>query len=225
MLEVDGMRIELTRKRMRSARLGVRPDGTIRLSAPLGAGEARLVAFVREHRDWLLRQQSQQRDRQAPWEDLRNGGRVLLWERWHEVIRGHATRARATLGDGVVLLDAPDDAGAMRAVDRLRRQELEAAVGRIAPPLEERIGQQPAGYRYRAMTSRWGTCNTVTRWITVNTWLVQRSSVELEYLLAHELAHLVEAGHGARFQAVLDDAMPGWRPVRARLQSVLPPRR
>lgn len=221
---MDGLRIELTRKQVRSARLAVRPDGTIRMSAPHRAGRERLVAFVREHREWLVRQQAEQRARQAPIEDFHHGGRVLLWGRWHEVSRTHAAKARAELRDGLVHLAAPDDDGATRAIERLRRRELEAAVGRLAPPLEERIGQRPTGYRFRAMTSRWGTCNTATRWITVNTWLVQRSEAELEYLLAHELAHLVERGHGPKFKAFLDDALPGWRPVRARLQAVLPPR-
>lgn len=148
----------------------------------------------------------------------------MLWGRWHEVVREQGDRAIAALRDGRVHITAPDDDGAARAVERLRRREIEGVVTELAPRLEERVGQSAAGYRFRAMTSRWGSCNVVTRQITINTWLVQREPDELEYVLCHELAHLIERGHGPRFRAVMDRVLPGWRPVRRRVQAVLPPR-
>lgn len=203
----------------------MRPDGTIRLSAPHRADEERLRAFVRQHREWLLRQADKQRERQAPVEHLRNGGRMLLWGGWVEVVRTEGNRAVAELRDGQVHIVAADDEAAHRAADRLRRRELEAKVEEIAPALEQRVGRSPVQYRFRTMTSRWGTCNIRTKQITLNTWLVQRDPQELEYVLVHELAHLIEGGHGPRFRAVMDRALPGWDEVRRRLQQTMPPRR
>jgi len=68
----------------------------------------------------------------------------------------------------------------------------------------------------RRMTSRWGTCNTQTRRITLNLELAQRDADLLEYVIVHELAHLVERGHNARFYAVMDAHLPDWR-LRRRL--------
>jgi predicted metal-dependent hydrolase len=223
-LEVDGLRVELQRRQMKTVRLSARPDGSIRLSAPHSVDEALLRNFIRKNRDWVIRERDRSLTARAPSENFRHGGRVRLWGQWHEVVRAPGARAKAELVDGRVRIVAPDDAGAARAVDRLRRKEIGEALARIAPDLEAHVGQTPAGYRFRAMTSRWGTCNVVTRQITLNTWLVQRSVSELEYVVAHELAHLVESGHGPRFRAVLDRVVPDWRRRRTLLQSVLPPR-
>lgn len=224
-LHVDGLVIHLTRGHQKTARLVLRPDGTIRLSAPHRMPERVLHEFVREHRDWILAARERQMLRQAPSEHLGNGGRLLLWGQWHEVARREASRASATIKEGKVIVAAPDDDAAARAVGRLRRRELERVVAELAPGLEARVGQRPTNYRYREMTSRWGVCNTATRVITLNTWLVQRPPAELEYVLVHELAHLVEPGHGPAFRAVVGRVLPDWQARRRALQATLPPRR
>lgn len=223
-LEIGGLRVELKRRNVKSARLGVRSDGTIRLSAPYRVSRSQLVAFVEQHRVWLVEQVALQRSRQMPVEDCSHGGRVLLWGRWHEVVRKLGSRATAVVRDANVVITAPDDDRAALAVGRMRRREIEAAVCHMVPDLQERVGEEAAGFRYRAMTSRWGTCNVQTRQITVNTWLVQRPVEQLEYVLLHELAHLVERGHGPRFTAVMDRVLPQWPLVRDQLQAHLPPR-
>ena len=223
-LVVDGVAVDLTRRRVKAARLAVRPDGTVRLSAPHGVPQERLESFVRSQRSWILEQQAKQRALQAPVENLGHGGAVLLWGVWREVLRSVGPRARAELDGPRVHIVAPDEPSAQRAMERLRRDEIEAATARLAPALEERIGQRAAGYRFRAMVSRWGSCNVQTRQISINTWLVQRDPSGLEYVLAHEIAHLVERGHGPRFRAVMDDALPQWRQVRRVLSEFMPPR-
>lgn len=224
LLVVDGLRVEVTRRRVKQARLAVRPDGSIRLSAPPRVPDSQLRAFVLSNRDWLLRQVERQRRRLMLADDLSNGGRMLLWGHAVEVVRVGGARASAALKAHAVHITAPDDDGALRAAARLRRQLLEDAVHRLAPPLQERVGEAPSGFRYRAMTSRWGSCNVRTRMITLNTWLVQRPEPEFEYVLAHELTHLVVPSHGAPFHAVMDRVLPGWRPLRAELRKHVPPR-
>jgi predicted metal-dependent hydrolase len=69
----------------------------------------------------------------------------------------------------------------------------------------------------RRMTSRWGTCNTQTKRITLNLELGRRDPALLEYVIVHELAHLIERGHNARFYAVMDAHLPDWRQRRRTL--------
>jgi len=86
---------------------------------------------------------------------------------------------------------------------------------RSAPPLVAHwagvMGLAVPEVAIRRMTSRWGTCNTQTRRITLNLELAQRDRALLEYVVVHELAHLVERGHNARFYAVMDAHLPDWR--------------
>ena len=86
---------------------------------------------------------------------------------------------------------------------------------RSAPPLVAHwagvMGLPTPDVTIRRMTSRWGTCNTQARRITLNLELAQRDGTLLEYVIVHELAHLIERGHNARFYAVMDAHMPDWR--------------
>ena len=223
LLHVDDLTVEVARRSVKRARLMVRPDGSVRLSAPQRMSERELRAFVLDNRDWLLRTMQRQRNRQMPVDDLTDGGSMTLWGSSVAVER-LAGRTRATFQDGRVFITAPDDAAAARAAHSLRQRLLAQAVERLAPPLQDRVGRTPSAFRYRAMTSRWGSCNVRTHVITLNTWLVQRPEAELEYVLAHELAHLVEAGHGPRFYAMLDRALPDWKRRRSELRNHVPPR-
>jgi len=86
---------------------------------------------------------------------------------------------------------------------------------RSAPPMVERwadvMGLATPDVTIRRMTSRWGTCNTKTKRITLNLELARRDQALLDYVIVHELAHLIERGHNARFYAVMDTYMPDWR--------------
>jgi predicted metal-dependent hydrolase len=100
--------------------------------------------------------------------------------------------------------------------NRLRRE-----LRRAAPPLlahwAPRIGVPAPVFTIRRMTTRWGTCNVKARRITLNLELSRREPELLEYVIVHELAHLVERGHNKRFYAVMDRALPGWRLLRRAL--------
>jgi predicted metal-dependent hydrolase len=67
------------------------------------------------------------------------------------------------------------------------------------------------------MKTRWGSCNPKDRHIRLNTELVKKPRDLLEYIVVHEMAHLVEPTHNDRFIAILDDIFPGWREARAEL--------
>ncbi len=100
-------------------------------------------------------------------------------------------------------------------------EALRKELKRSAPPLvarwAEAMGLAMPEVTVRRMTSRWGTCNTQKRRITLNLELAQRDETLLEYVIVHELAHLIERGHNARFYAVMDAHLPDWRSRRRTL--------
>jgi hypothetical protein len=73
------------------------------------------------------------------------------------------------------------------------------------------------GYYLRRMKSRWGTCNHRTGHIRLNTELVTKPSQLLEYVVVHEMVHLIEPNHGPRFVALMNAHYPSWRKARAKL--------
>ena len=160
LLHVNDLTVEVTRRSVKHARLVVRPDGSVGLSAPQRMSERQLKAFVLDNREWLLRTMQRQRNRQMPVDDLTDCGTMTLWGSDVAVERS-VGRTRATLQDGRVRITAPDDAAAARAAHTLRQRLLAQAVERLAPPLQDRIGRTPSAFRYRAMTSRWGSLSLI----------------------------------------------------------------
>lgn len=94
-------------------------------------------------------------------------------------------------------------------------EELRKRLKRSLPPLvaywAQQMGVPVPEIAIRRMSTRWGTCNTVTKRVTLNLELARRDPSLLEYVIVHELAHLIERGHNERFYAVMDAHMPDWR--------------
>lgn len=100
--------------------------------------------------------------------------------------------------------------------ERLRREMRESV-----PPLmaywADRMELEVPRLSLRRMTSRWGTCNSVKRLVTLNLELGKRDPELLEYVIVHELAHLHEPNHSKRFYAVMDKYLPDWKSKRREL--------
>lgn len=91
------------------------------------------------------------------------------------------------------------------------RRHLKRSVPPLVAHWADAMGLETPDLTIRRMTSRWGTCNTQAKRITLNLELARRDQALLEYVIVHELAHLIERGHNARFYAVMDSHMPDWR--------------
>lgn len=99
------------------------------------------------------------------------------------------------------------------------RQQLLAEILRLAPPWEQRVGAKASEYRIRRMKTRWGSCNVKVGRVWLSLELARYPRECLEYVLVHELVHLHEASHNARFYRLLEEAMPDWRDRRSLLRS------
>ncbi len=113
-------------------------------------------------------------------------------------------------------LEAGPQAEAMRA-------QLKEAVPPLVEYWADRMGVPMPTLAFRRMTTRWGTCNTQTKRITFNLELGRRDPELLEYVVVHELAHLIERGHNERFYKVMDTHLPEWRILRRVLNGSSPP--
>lgn len=93
----------------------------------------------------------------------------------------------------------------------------------ILPPLFEKweviIGVKAHEWGVKAMKTRWGSCNTVKKRIWINLHLIHKPRVCLEYVLVHELVHLLEASHNKRFYALMTEFMPDWKAHRQLLKT------
>ena len=106
---------------------------------------------------------------------------------------------------------SPEDVAAWRAV-------VEACVPALVEAWEPLMGVKAGKLAYRNMTSRWGSCQPATGRICINVRLALYPPECLEYVVVHELCHLLERGHGPRIKELMDAFMPDWRERRAKLR-------
>ena len=177
-LDVDGMPVAVTVKRIKNVNLRVKPGGTITVSVPPWVTDAQIASFVAEKREWI------EARKQA-----------------HEA-------SPIGLADEVT----PEEVAAWRTI-------VEAEVPGLVAKWEPVMGVRAGKLAYRSMTSRWGSCNPNTGRICINVQLAKYPPECLEYVVVHELCHLLERGHGPRFKALMDAFLPDWRERRAKLRS------
>ncbi|MDO5735815.1 MAG: SprT family zinc-dependent metalloprotease [Propionibacteriaceae bacterium] len=220
-LLMDGYKAHVTLKAMKRMRVRINPpEGTVAVSAPLGTPDHVIERFLEENHGWILQTQAKVRLRSPGPGTLVTGGRVRLWGNWLEVVVLEAPRASAHVVGGRVVIHrrAGDDEAASRAVEALYRREMNTSLEGLLRTWEPRVGRSAAKIRLRRMTSRWGSCNTVTCHITFNTALARFPPEALEFVVVHELTHLLERGHGPVFKSHLDRLLPDWSARRELLR-------
>jgi len=104
------------------------------------------------------------------------------------------------------------------------RQQVKDAVPRLIEDWERSLSVEVNGFFVRQMKTKWGSCNPVARTIRLNTELAKKPRECLEYIVVHEMVHLLEPTHSARFTAMMSEALPQWQSCREMLNR-LPVRR
>jgi predicted metal-dependent hydrolase len=108
-------------------------------------------------------------------------------------------------------------AARQKLLDRWYRGVLKEAASRLVPLWAARIGVSVQRIYYRKMKSHWGSCNYTKQTIRLNTELAKRSPQCLEYVILHELVHILEPSHNRNFYRLMDKHLPGWKTVRRQM--------
>jgi predicted metal-dependent hydrolase len=220
-ITVEGIDIKFTRTSIRSMRLTIdAATGQACLTAPFGLPTRMASDFVRPRLDWVRRQQA------AVWRDIRrrqylHGDRVeCLGEQYRInqiVCQGSA---RLVERPGFVHLYMAADTPAQKREDLIYgwyRDRLKTLASELLELWEPRLGVHAANWGIKRMKTRWGSCNTAQQRIWFNLELARLAPDCLEYVVVHELVHLLEGSHNQRFYDFLDRFLPDWADRRDRL--------
>ena len=179
--------------------------------------------------DWIKRQQRKLREqeRETP-RDFVDRESHWVWGRRYllRVVESGGPVA-VELGHGRMLLRVRPGTGLDRrrsVVEDWYRGQVKAAVPPLLERWEPRIGVRVERFFVQRMKTRWGSCNQKARTIRLNTELAKKPRECLEYIVVHELVHLLEPTHNARFVGLMDGLLPGWEGYRDLLNR-LPVRR
>ena len=220
-LEVGGISVEVVRKRIKHLHLGVYPpEGRVRVAAPMRLDDDAVRAAVISRLAWIRRKRAEfaRQPRQSRREFVSGESHYFEGRRYRLAVvestgpTGVRLRNNAWMEMRVRPATGREAREAM--LYRWYRARLRERVPEILAEWEPRIGVRVADWRIRRMKTRWGTCNAAARRIWLNSELAKKPLPCLEYVVVHEMVHLVEPSHDERFREIMDRAMPGW-PLRA----------
>ena len=195
-------------RRARRLRLTVRDGRPLQVTVPRGTGERTLRRFLDESADWIADRLDEARERAARLQalGLARPGTAWLEGRPLPVVRVTG-RTGATLCGDVVAVAGPDPAAAL---ERWYRREARRLVEEAAAHEVDRLGLEYARIAIRGQRTLWGSCSS--RGTLSFNWRLALAPPEvLEYVVVHELLHLLEHNHSRAFWALVDEYRPGWR--------------
>ncbi len=197
------------------------PNGNVTVSAPFTMSDEAIERFVRTKASWIKKQIAKfdNQLRQSEREHV-SGETFYVWGKQYYLQTEYGSRNSLVLsGDKAVLAVRKESTAEQREnfVREWYRELLKAEVTRLLPKWERATGLKATGWQTKYMTTRWGTCNTKTGKIWLNLQLAKKTPECLEYIILHELIHLVEKTHNEHFVSLIDKYMPMWREVKTTL--------
>lgn len=225
-LMLGELQADVVRKDIKHVHLGVYPpDGQVRISAPssMALDTIRLYAITRL--EWIRCQQRKMRaqDREAPREYLDRESHYLRGKRYLlKIVEADAAPSVKLHHNRIELHVRPGSDTSKRhtVLEGWYRDHLRAEVPALLEKWQPILGVQPNRVLVQRMKTKWGSCNPSSGIIRLNTDLARKPSVCLEYIVVHELVHLLEPSHNSRFQSLMDQAMPHWRQVKNELNQL-----
>ncbi len=200
-LVIDGISVSVNRKKIKNMYLRVKPPkGEVTVSAPMRMPRQDIERFVREKRGWIEKRQETCRENRIRQEKLLEEMKEKMKEKIRQQEQGRDRQ----------------EAGQAAQVDV--RTYLREEIAELLPKWEEKTGLHCLSFQIRDMKTRWGSCNTRTGKLWFSLMLAWQPRECVEYVILHELAHLYEPSHNARFKAFLDLHMPEWREIRKRMR-------
>lgn len=215
-LKVNGIEIIIRRKPIKNMYLRIEQETLqVVISASLRVPATDIERFVLSKANWLQQKLAFLAKRRLVFAAQETAGESLwLWGKKYAV-RFIPGREKIVIAENEVIFFGSKEESSTekltKCIDKLYRQQLAQQVEKFAAFWQKRLQLTADGWRIRKMKTRWGTCNTFSRMITINYNLVRLPVECLEYIIVHELAHLYEPSHNSRFKNFLTQNLPDWK--------------
>ena len=216
------MNYQLTTKNIKSITLRVDKNGIVKVSAPRHTSKEFIQNFVAKHSKWI-ESKLQKIPKYADNEVIKYfDERFILQVRFaqkNSIVESQNLFGEKTLEIALKALDSPQIQSKQikKMIFKWYRKKSQNLVDSIIQKHKSIINREVSHISFREMTSKWGSCNHTRARISLNVALFSRPQICFEYVLTHELAHLLHPNHGRGFYATLESLMPNWREAKALL--------
>ena len=225
-IQLGEISIEVTRKDIKNVHLSVRPpNGHVTLAAPLATRLEVARAYAISKLGWIRDQQQKlaSQARETPRQFITRESHYLWGRRYLLNVEQREAKPSVSVDHKRMTLNVrPGSSEAKRAdvMHQWHKKLLHEAVPPLIRKWEFKLGVEVHGYFLQRMKTKWGGCNHRAGHIRLNTELVKKPKHLLEYVIVHEIAHLLEPTHNDRFFAILDKHYPAWLDARAELNEL-----
>jgi predicted metal-dependent hydrolase len=225
-LQLGDISIQLTRKAVKHVHLSVHPpEGRVSLVAPTGTRMEVARAYAISKLAWIRTQRAKffEQARESSRRFITRETHYLWGRRYLLSVVCQEAKPSVTLDHRRInLVVRPGSTQAVRArvMHEWHKSLLHQIVPRLIAKWESRLGLRVAGYFLQRMKTKWGGCNHKARRIRLNTELVKKPKDLLEYVIVHEMIHLIEPRHSNHFIAILQEHYPTWREARLDLNEL-----
>lgn len=219
-MTVSGIDVDVIYKNIKNLHIGVYPPlGRVRVSAPAELDDDNVRLAVVNRLPWIKnqRRRMQEADRQTEREMVTGESHYVWGERLRLKVVERPGRPHVEIdSDRLVLFVEPGATAESKRelLDRWKRGQLKLRIPDLIAKWEPTVNRSVTKWSVRKMRTKWGSCNRETAHIWFNLELVTKHPDCLEYIVVHEMAHLIERNHGDRFVRLMDELLPSWRQKR-----------
>jgi len=216
----DNIWVELRPKKIKNIHLRVhQPEGRVTLSAPIHMEIETIRGFLISKIDWILQQQRKikERPKESQREFLNQESHYVWGECYLLNVVEIDTAPRIELSGNQLMYYSKSNwnqVQKLKFLDAWYRELIRNQLVEVVPKWEGSIGVKANQFLIQKMKTLWGSCNTKTHSIRLNSELAKKPKECLEYVVVHELMHLIEPSHNRRFVTLMDQHMPHWRTLK-----------
>jgi predicted metal-dependent hydrolase len=224
-LTVRGIKVDLVRKDIRNLHIGVYPpSGRVRVAAPTRIEDDQVRLAIIQRLSWIKRRRREFQDatRQSSREMVSGESHYVWGNRLRLKLIERPGRAHVEIDGDRLLLFVPegsDREARLKTLQHWQRSELRREVPGLISRWEPVIGRTVSHWGIKRMKTKWGSCNRDTGRLWFNLELAKKHPLTLEYVVVHEMVHLLERSHGERFAKLMDCLMADWRARRDALNA------
>ena len=222
-IELGDIKVDVVFKDIKNVHLSVHPpNGRVRIAAPMRMSPETVRVFAISKLSWIRRQQEKilAQERETPREYLDRESHYIWGKRYLLDIVEENTRPEVELKHGKMILrvrPGTDENRRQVIVEEWYRAQLKQAVTLLLTKWEPLIGVKVERLFVQRMKTKWGSCTPKSGNIRLNTDLAKKPRECLEYVLVHEMVHILEPTHNARFVSLMDSFVPRWQFYREEL--------
>lgn len=222
-LQIGDITVDVVQKDIKNVYLSVHPPtGRVRISAPKRMKMETIRVFAVSKQDWIKRQQKkiQDQEREIPREYVEGESHYVWGKLYLLTISERDEPPSIELKHSHIHMRMRPGADVQRRQALLEawcREQIKTAVPTLLAQWEPKLRVKVERFYVRRMKTKWGSCNYTARTIRLNTELAKKPRECLEYMVIHELVHMLEPSHDGRFVALMDKFMPEWKFYREEL--------